>query len=72
MGALGRAEYEVMPLQGQGMVSNAHILFPSAPLPMPCVLMFQLRNGTHAAKIKLPNLRPTPSVFSHFQSPSLS
>lgn len=51
----------------RGFTSNTHVLFPSAPLPVPCVLMFHLRNGIYSAQTKPPNLRPVPSVSSHFQ-----
>lgn len=56
---------ELTALQGQG-VDFQH-LFPSAPLPVPCVLMFHLRNGTDSAQIKPPNLHPAPSASSHSQ-----
>lgn len=51
----------------RGFTSNTHVLFPPAPLPVPYVLMFHLRNGIYSAQIKPPNLRPVPSVSSHFQ-----
>lgn len=38
----------------RGFTSNTHVLFPSAPLPVPCVLMFHLRNGIYSAQIKPP------------------